>query len=75
MGGQFEQNGQKLHEDYKIDIFGAKQWRKWGTSQFWGSGGYPPVSPLGETWVLKALFHEGCYCHRASAIWLVMKIK
>ena len=26
VGGQFEQNAQKLHEIYKINIFGTKQW-------------------------------------------------
>ena len=26
-GGQFGQNGQKLHENYRISIFGSKQWR------------------------------------------------
>ena len=25
-GGQFGQNGQKLHENDKIHIFGSKQW-------------------------------------------------
>ena len=25
-GGQFGQNGQKLHENYKINIFKAEQW-------------------------------------------------
>ena len=25
-GGQFGQNGQKLHENDKIGIFGSKQW-------------------------------------------------
>ena len=25
-GGQFGQNGQKVHENDKIDIFGSKQW-------------------------------------------------
>ena len=29
-GGQFGQNGQKLHENYKIGIFGSKF--------FWGGG-------------------------------------
>ena len=37
-GGQFGHNGQKLHENDKIGIFGSKQW--WedmgGTSQFFG---------------------------------------
>ena len=33
-GGQFGQNGQKLHGIYKINILGAKQWR--------GNGGNPP---------------------------------
>ena len=37
-GGQFGQNCQKLHENYKIDIFRAKQW-----------GGSPQSTPLGET--------------------------
>ena len=26
VGGHFGQNGQKVHESYKPDIFGAKQW-------------------------------------------------
>ena len=48
--GQFGQNGQKLHENYKIGIFG----QNWGGGQanFLGSGGeIPPVPPLGETLV------------------------
>ena len=32
-GRQFGQNGQKLHDNLKINIFGSKQW---GTSQFLG---------------------------------------
>ena len=36
-GAQFEQNGQKLHENYKIIVFGAKQWGGYGmASQFFG---------------------------------------
>ena len=30
-GRQFGQNGQKLHENYKVEIFGSKQWRLCGT--------------------------------------------
>ena len=44
VGGQFGQNGQKLHENDKIDIFGSKQWGG-GQANFLGSGGIPP-SPL-----------------------------
>ena len=43
--GQFEQNGQKLYEDYKISIFGAKQWGTWGQANFGGSGEDPSSSP------------------------------
>ena len=56
-GGQFGQNGQKLHENDKFGIFGSKQWGggMGGTSQFFGLWGGihpnpPPVPPpLGET--------------------------
>ena len=30
VGGQLGQNDQKLHENYKITIFGSKQWRGMG---------------------------------------------
>ena len=42
VGGQFGQNGQKLHENDKIDIFGSKQW---GGDKpiFWVVEGFPPV--------------------------------
>ena len=43
-GGQFGQNGQKLHENDKIGIFGPKQWGE-GQANFSGSGGIPPVPP------------------------------
>ena len=51
--GQLGQNGEKLHENYKVNIFWAKQWR--GTSQFfeqWGRflpfphQGNPRLMPL-----------------------------
>ena len=29
-GGEFGQNGQKLHGNYKINILGAKQWETLG---------------------------------------------
>ena len=47
-GGQFGQNGQKLHEIDKISIFGSKQWGGMGGGQadFLGSGGDPPVPPV-----------------------------
>ena len=38
-GGQFGQNGQKMHENDKISIFGSKQWEGHGgggPSQFFG---------------------------------------
>ena len=47
-GGQFGQNGQKQHENYKIGIFGSKKWGGggWGTSQFfWYWGEIPPSPP------------------------------
>ena len=49
--GQFGQNGQKLHENDKISIFGSKQLGGMrGQANFSGSGGIPPQSPpLGET--------------------------
>ena len=43
-GGQFGQNGQKLHEDYKINIFGEKQWEAWGQANFSVSWGRDPPS-------------------------------
>ena len=44
VGGQFGQNSQKLHENYKIGIFGSKQWEEdmWGQANFSGSGGGSP---------------------------------
>ena len=47
MGGQFGQNGQKLHENYKIDIMGSKQWGgTWGDkSIFQVVRNIPPVPP------------------------------
>ena len=47
-GGQFGQNGQKLHENYKISTFGSKQWgggHEGGQANFSGSGGDPPSPP------------------------------
>ena len=42
-GGQLGQNGQKLHENYKIVILGSKKWGAWqGQANFLGSGGIPP---------------------------------
>ena len=42
VGRQFGQNGQKLHENSKIGIFGSKQWGTWGEKPiFWvGEGIY-----------------------------------
>ena len=37
-GGQFGQNGQKLHENDKIGIFGSKQW---GEGETWRGEGRP----------------------------------
>ena len=50
-GGGFGQNGQKLHENYKINILGAKQWGDMeGQANFLVSGGDPPSPPpLEET--------------------------
>ena len=43
---QFGQHGRKLHENYKINIFGAKQWGTWEvTGQFFGQSWIS----LGET--------------------------
>ena len=36
MGGQSGQSGQKLHENYKIGIFGQNRWGQGETSQFFG---------------------------------------
>ena len=51
VGGHFGQNWQKLNENYKINIFMAKQWGDMGGQvNFSGSGGIPSQShPLGET--------------------------
>ena len=46
--GQFGQNGQKLHENNKISIFGSKQWRGGrggGGTFFRVVGGIPPIPP------------------------------
>ena len=51
-GGQCGLICQNLHENYKINILGAKQARRHGeTSQFfgWGGRGLPAALPLGET--------------------------
>ena len=50
-GGQFGLNGQKLHENEKISIFGSKQWGTWGReANFLASRG-DLLSPqqIGET--------------------------
>ena len=50
VGGQCEQNGQKLH-DFTKSVFWEKQWGTWGASQFffffWGGvvGDSSPVPP------------------------------
>ena len=52
VGGQFEQNGQKLHENDKIGIFWVKivGGHGGGQANFSVSGGSPPSPPpLGET--------------------------
>ena len=37
---------EKLPENHKINIFGAKQWENMGgQTNFYGSGGIPPVLP------------------------------
>ena len=45
-----QKNGQKLHENDKIGIFGSKQWGGGGgggQANFWGGGGIPlPPPPL-----------------------------
>ena len=54
VGEQFGQNGQKLHEDYKINIW-QNSVGHGGQANFSGSwgGGIPPVPPLGETLTIK----------------------
>ena len=55
-GGRFRQTGRKLHENYKIVVFGSKHWGNMGgQANFWGSGGIPQFPLLGET--LASLFH------------------
>ena len=60
MGGQSGQSGQKLHENYKIGIFGQNRWGQGETSQFFGILLPPPVHPpppLGESllWSVKVI--------------------
>ena len=61
MGGQSGQSGQKLHENYKIGIFGQNRWGQGETSQFFGILLPPPQStrppPLGESllWSVKVI--------------------
>ena len=44
--GQFGENGETLHENYKINIFGEKQRGSMGGQvNFSGSGGDHPSSP------------------------------
>ena len=47
VGGQFGQNGQKLHENYKIGIFESKQWGGGGGDKpiFWVVGEISPAPP------------------------------
>ena len=47
VGGQFGQNGQKLHENDKIRIFGSKEWGDMGGDKpiFRVVGGILPVPP------------------------------
>ena len=50
VGGHFRQNDQKVQENYKSNIFGAKQWCDMGgQADFSGSGRVPSVPPIGET--------------------------
>ena len=52
-GAQFGQNGQKLHENYKIIVFGAKQWGGYGmATNFLGIGGrsLPRGNPANAFW-------------------------
>ena len=62
MGGQSGQSGQKLHENYKIGIFGQNRWGQGETSQFFGILLPPPPQstrppPLGESllWSVKVI--------------------
>ena len=59
MGGQSGQSGQKLHENYKIGIFGQNRWGQGETSQFFGILLPPPPAPppLGESllWSVKVI--------------------
>ena len=49
-GGQFGENCQKLHENYKMVIFGSKQWGTWGDKPyFWVVGGRYPPPPVFPT--------------------------
>ena len=48
VSGQFGQNGLKLHENYKINFLGAKQW---------GRHGGQPIRVLGGTASVKFTAH------------------
>ena len=50
-GGHFGQNAQKLHENFKINILVAKQWRGNGGGKpiFWLVEGYPSPPPSPST--------------------------
>ena len=57
-GGQFGQNGQKLHGYYKISIFGSKQWGDMGgTSQFFRWGDTPIPQPPVYMFLLYKYFY------------------
>ena len=67
-GGRFGQYVQKLHENYKINIFGAKQWGDMGgQNNFLDSGGFSPnLPPLLETLYAR----DNITCNKVKEGWL-----
>ena len=64
VGGQFGQNGQKLHGNYKIGIFGSKKWGDTrGQANFSGSGRIPQSPPArGNSVSMYEIKHQFILC-------------
>ena len=77
-GGQFGQDGQKLHENYKIGILEWKQWRgTWGgQANFSGSGGYTALNTAFRINIfrIEMTVNNGC-CIRARQAFLMFMMR
>ena len=77
-GGQFGQDGQKLHENYKIGILEWKQWRgTWGgQANFSGSGGYTALNTAFRINIfrIEMTVNNGC-CIRGRQAFLMFMMR